>query len=270
MTTEPEGSAPAGNPATEAPWYGADAPSELNGFVELKGWEKPDQAIESYRNLETLLGADKAGRAVVWPKDANDAEGWKAIHSRLGVPESPEDYGLKVAEGESDAFVKAAAPVLHKLGLSKAQAEGLNNFLEEYTGGLNKSNAEAVTAKTTQAVEALKSEWGAAYDERIEAGQKAVRSMGLSEADLEQMEAAMGTAQLFKFMHKMGSKLGEAAFVDGGVPPSQTFTPDAARARLQELQKDKTWLDKYATGDSDAIREKNRLDHAVLGLAFNG
>lgn len=268
MTTETPGSAPAGNPpaGAAAPWFGADAPSEIKGFVELKGWDSPVKAIDSYRNLETLLGADKAGRAVVWPKDANDTEGWKAIHAKLGVPETPDAYGLKPAEGQTDDFLKAAAPVLHKLGLSKAQAEGLNQFLTEYTGGQQKAMVEQIAAKTTEQLNAVKTEWGAAYEQNVALGQRAAKALGMDEKGLEQLEAAMGTAGLMQFMHKVGALLGEDQFVEGG-PPQRQYTPDAAKARLEQLMLDKEWLNRYANGDVAAVEEKRKLDLAMLSRA---
>ena len=264
MTTEAEGSEPSGNPGS--PWYGAEATSETKGFVELKGWDTPDKAIGSYRNLETLLGAEKAGRGVVWPKDANDVEGWKAINAKLGVPDSPEGYGFKALEGQSDAFLRAAAAEMHKAGVPKTQAEALAKFMGSYAEQIQKDNGEAVTAKTAAGLQNVKTQWGAAYESNVQLGQRAAAALALGQEDLEQMEAALGTEKLMKVMHSIGEKLGEDRFVEGGEPGNRPLSTDAAKARLNELGKDQAWLNKYAEGDLAAVMEKNRLDHAVLGI----
>ncbi len=265
MTTEAQGSADAGNPApVEAPWYGADAPAEIKGFVELKGWDGPAKAIESYRHLETFVGADKAGRGVVWPKDEKDAAGWDSIYSRLGRPASPDEYKFELPEGQ-DGFAKHMAPILHQAGVSQAQAAKLAEAFTAYTGEQTKSTQEAFAAKTEADLNALKSEWGAAYDQKVEMGRTAVAAVGWDQQRLEMIEAAIGTAELMKAMAQMGELLGEDRFVGGG-SPQQKLTPDAAKTQLEMLQQDKAWLDRLAAGDTEALREKNRLDHAVLGL----
>ena len=56
----------AGAPATntQETWY-SGLPEETRGMVEIKGWKGPEDAIQSYANLEKMLGADKAGRGLV-------------------------------------------------------------------------------------------------------------------------------------------------------------------------------------------------------------
>lgn len=278
--TDQNGSAGAGNPAGDAgqqqqqaaPWYGAEAGEGIKGFVELKGWDSPVKAIESYQNLEKLLGADKAGRAVVWPKDDNDAEGWKAIHARLGVPENPEGYKLAVPEGQSDAFAKHMAPILHKLGVPAKAAEALATAFNEFGTSQAKAANDAAAAKVTEQMAALKQEWGGAYEERAALGQNFVKSiateMGWDEQatakNLEMLEAAWGSASLMKFMAAAGAMLGEDRFREGGQSPSLSMTPAAAQARIDQLMQDRAWLDRWVAGDAAAVAEKDRLDKAVL------
>jgi hypothetical protein len=84
--SDPTQTANPGNPGTTdpspAPWYS----DEHKPYVEGKGWKGPNDVITSVRNLETLVGMDRAGRAIYKPKDANDAEGLKAFRTALGVP----------------------------------------------------------------------------------------------------------------------------------------------------------------------------------------
>lgn len=265
MTTEAQGSADAGNPApvvTETPWYGQDA--DIKGFVELKGWDSPSKAIESYRHLETFVGADKAGRGVVWPKDDKDTAGWETIYSKLGRPASPDEYKFNLPEGQ-DAFAKHMAPILHQAGLSQAQAAKLSEAFTAYTAEQVQAAQGAFAEKSEAALNALKSEWGAAYDQKVEMGRTAVNAIGWDAQRLEMIESAIGTAELMKAMAQIGELLGEDRFVSGG-KSDQKMTPDAAKAQLEMLQQDKAWLDRLAAGDTEALREKNKLDHAVLGL----
>src|SRR5690606_12217572 len=73
-------------------------PEEARAEAAAEGWGGPAAAVESYRQLERLLGADKAGRGLVLPKGPEDVEGWRAVHARLGCPEAPEAYELDLPE----------------------------------------------------------------------------------------------------------------------------------------------------------------------------
>ena len=39
-----------------------NADADTKGFIETKGWQSPADAVTSYRNIEKMLGADRAGR----------------------------------------------------------------------------------------------------------------------------------------------------------------------------------------------------------------
>ena len=65
------------------PWFAGFQNAEAKTFVESKGFKDPESLVTSYANMEKLLGADRAGRTVVLPKDANDAEGLKAFRAKM-------------------------------------------------------------------------------------------------------------------------------------------------------------------------------------------
>jgi hypothetical protein len=271
--TDPNGSAAGGQPGadggaggnTQAPWYGADAGDEIKGFVELKGWNDPKAAITSYQNLEKLLGADKAGRAVVWPKDDGDTDAWNQVYSKLGRPEKPDDYKLPVPEGANDAFAKAIAPKMHELGLSSKQAAGLAEFVNAYEQQQMQAYEAQSKAASEKAIADFKAELGNAFGPTVELGKRAAAALGVNEqqfAGLEEVLGLKGTVELFA---SIGKKLGEDTFVDGnGNPDASKLSPAAAQVRLQQLLADKDWVAKYTSGDSAARALKDQLDAAIV------
>ena len=260
------GGAPAagGNPA---PWFGAEADADTKAFVESKGWDSPTAAIRSYRQLEQYLGADKAGRGVVWPKDEADAEGWAAIRSRLGVPEKPDGYKLEVPEGEDGAFAKAAAPILHELGISAKQAEGLVKFVNDYAKTQREQFETGLDGQVRQQAEDLEREWGAAYKQNMEVARRGARALGLEEADLDAMETSLGYKRTIEVMNKIGQKLGEDTFAGEGGQP-RALSPAAAGERLNQLRADQDWVTRVLNGDRKAIDEKDALEAAQLGMTL--
>ncbi len=264
--TEENGSVITGNPATDAnpaskeqPWYGGFE-DELRGYAENKGFKTPQDALKSYRELEKLMGADKAGRTVLLPKDESDVETMAALLKRLGHPEKADDYGIKAPEGLGDEFAKSAAEQFHKLGLTKKQARELS----EWWNSRQKERMEAMQRDMSAASEKeladLKKEWGKAYNENVELARRAGKKFGIDEATFDAMEKSVGSRKLIELMHKIGSSIGEdkAAGIDGSTP-SGAMTPSAARAKIDALKQDKAFVDKYLNKDASAMAEMQKL-----------
>ncbi len=261
------GTGDGGDKGAAAPaWYGDNA--DLKGFVENKGWQSPADALTAYRNLETFVGADKAGRGVVWPKDDADTEGWKAIHARLGVPEKPDGYKIPVPEGGNAEFATAVAPVMHQLGLSAKQAEGLAAFVNQYEAqAMAKYEAEH-KAKVDAELAEFKGKMGAAYDKTVELAKRAAGTFGVTDEAFAALESTLGLKGTVELFSAIGAKLGEDKFVSDGSPAGGDLSPEAAQQRFSELSKDKNWMAKILSGDRVALEEKDRLNANMLGMSL--
>lgn len=242
---EPSNSGNPSNPATSpspsdspnpAPWYG----ETHKPLIEAKGWKSPDDVITSYTNLEKLLGADRAGRTVVLPKDENDTEALKVFRAKIGVPERPEDYELPMPTDDSGEFAKAAAKWAHEAGLPKAAAQkfvgNLNSWFEEL---LKNEQAEAA-ANSQRELDALKLEWGADYDKRAELARRGARTIGakagLNNDDIEVLEHALGTGKMLRLFAALGATGAEHQFVTGDDQSGFGMTPAQARQKLDEMR----------------------------------
>lgn len=253
---------------TASPWYGADAGDDIKGFVELKGWDAPTKAIASYRELEQFVGADKAGRGVVWPKDETDVEGWKAINAKLGVPETPDAYKLPVPEGGSADFAKAIAPVMHKLGLSAKQAEGLAQYVNQFEAEQASRFETESKARAEQEIAKFKADLGAAYGPTVELGKRAAKTFGVTDEQFSALEESLGLKGTVELFAAIGKKLGEDTFVGDGTLVGGDVSPQAASVRLEQLRNDREWVAKVLAGDVKAIEEKERLEANQLGMSL--
>lgn len=250
-------SAPAPATAPAADWTSA-LNEETRGFVQTKGWRSPDDLIGSYRGLEKLVGYPQ-DKIVQLPKDAADEAAWGSVYAKLGRPETAEGYKLPVPAGDNGDFAKAAAPVLHKLGLSAKQAEGLATWWNEAQGAMARTHADEITAKHKTDVEGLQREWGAAYDKNATVVDRAAQAFGMDVATLDALKQSMGPAKAMKFLHAIGSKMGEADYVDGKGQGMGVMTPEQARAEIGALKKDSAWTAKYLSGDKEARTQMDRL-----------
>lgn len=256
-----QGAAPAPAAAPAGAWYDGIEDGDLKGYVQNKGWKDPVELANGYRNLEKLLGGEK----IPMPKGADDKEGWARVYDSLGRPKSADDYGLQLPEGGNGDFLKAAAGKFHELGLSKQQAAELANWYNEQATGQMGAAQQAQAAKVEQDMQALKGEWGQAWEENVELGRRAARQFGLDQGKLEALENAFGTAEMLKFMSRIGRGLTEHTFESGRSTNSFGLTPDAARQRIAALREDRDFTSKYLAGNADAQGEMKRLMEVAYG-----
>jgi hypothetical protein len=147
-------------------------------------------------------------------KDATP-EQWSEFYGKIGRPEKAEEYGLAVREGEDPAFVGEVASVMHKYGLTKEQAVGLQKDLmtkaDERLTAAEQAKTAALDAKNQAEQTELKTELGERYDAQMELGKRAVRQFaGEQAADIiGAMEEKIGYKATLKFFMGLGAGLGE-------------------------------------------------------------
>lgn len=264
-----------------APWYVNDglAPeqaSKLGELVKTKGWKHPAEALLSYQNLESVFGADKAGRTILAPKGDDDAEGWNAVYQRLGRPDTPDAYELPVPEGDDGSFMKVAAQWLHEAGTSKREAQALAGKWNAYAAELAKQQEAATAAKFEADLAGLRTEWGQANDQRMELARRAFaqfgKEAGLDEGAWDALGAVVGPAPLLKLFAAVGGKFAEGTFV-GGDDRGAGFkrTPAEAQAEITKKFTDQEFMARYTHNDAkirqaaiDEMLELQRAAHPEL------
>lgn len=237
---------------------------DLRGYVTSKGFKDAAAVVESYRNFEKTRGVPQE-RLLTLPEKADDVEGWKQIHARLGRPEKPEGYEFTLnPELGDDKFVNSLKSKFHELGIPKTQAEGFVKWYSEHFDNEVKTvqGQLETTFKNQQA--GLQKEWGSAFEQNQGIAKKAVEAFGVKPEAIDALESVMGFDGVHKLFHAIGSKLGEHDFIDGngggGGGKGGALTPDAARKVLEDKKRDKVFFDKFMSGDQEAVAEWNRLN----------
>lgn len=251
-------------PSVNAAWYESVQDAELKGWLSNKKYESPEMAAKAAWSLERLLGADKAGRTIVLPKDDTDQEGLKAFRAKLGVPETPDGYKLPLPEGQTDdAFAKTAAQWFHKNGIPPKAAEGIVNEWNTFIGNEIKAQEAAEKADSEAKLQELKTEWGAHFDERAELGRRGLKMVGeqagLDDADLKRLESTLGTDKMLKMFWKLGEANKEGGFAGGNNTGQFGMTKQQAQEQFNEIQtkylngeiNDYTWRTEYLTPNKD-------------------
>jgi len=225
-------------PAPPIAWL-PEADADTVGYVQNKGWQSPADTLSGYRNLEKMLGAEKAGRTVVLPsEDSPDA--WAPVYEKLGRPKDPDGYGIKPAEGADPAFTKAMQTAFHEAGLSTKQAAKLAAVYEQFGTTHQQAAAEAEAQAFKAEQEALARDWGSELAPRTEIARRAAKELGMTDEQIGALEKAAGYSGVLKVFAKIGDTLFREAGLEGSgkMPGSFSMTPEGARTKKAQLLAD--------------------------------
>lgn len=254
------------SPKTSSSTTSANTKSWIEGFspeqadyIATKGFQSPQAVLESYMNLEKLRGVPQE-RLLKLP-ESPDADGWQAVYSKLGKPETPEGYDIQVAEGGDENFAKWAKEAFHKLNLTKSQAQGFIEKLVDYNTQNEITATEQYKANVQKQEMNLRKEWGSAYHQNVANAQRAYKAFGIPDNAVAALEKEMGFDGLMKLMNDIGSKMGEDAYIDGvrSREFGDVLTPEQARAKISNLKRDSEFTKKFLAGDTEARAKMSRL-----------
>lgn len=207
-------------------WVAGLQVEENRALVEAKQWGSPDDALKSYRELQT-----HASKALVPPGEGATAEDWSAFHAKLGRPEKPDGYEYRMPEGLSDNFAYDEALAVesrnwaHEAGLTPRQADIMHGKMVQYTDALQKQHDDAMLKAEGEAHRDLIREWGDAdtegYKRNVEMAARAARNLGvmddLTKAGMIAPDGGIRSATLAKALAKVGTTMfGEDSVLTGG------------------------------------------------------
>lgn len=268
----------AGEPDTqgqETPWF-ETFDAETKGYLQARGLDKlkPVEAltktIQAHRNAESKLGVP-ADRVVRWPEEG-DTEGWRGLHSRLGVPEKPEGYdfsNLKFSDGASaeDAFIKFMRDAAYELNVPKGTAEALAKKFLDFGEVAEKEENAKVALDAQVAAQTLQTSLGANYERNKFIADRAASLLGVSVDALNALAKAASFPQVMDGLLKIGIKMGEASLLgigDNG-PGNGPMTREQAMSQKRDLMADKDWVARWGRGDKAAVDQIRKLDEVIVG-----
>lgn len=153
-------------------------------YVKTKGWQDPDGAVKSYRELESEASKSK----IKLPDKDTKPEELDAFYNQLGRPEKPEGYEFKLPEKLPEAFpyeentATEFKGISHKLRLTAEQAQGLHDwYVSEKAKGFTEE-VGSIARKVEGAHDIIVKEFGdpkgADYKRKIELADRSVRELG--------------------------------------------------------------------------------------------
>lgn len=253
-------------------------PEDIKASPSIAKFETIEGLAKSYTNLEKMLGADK----VVIPKEG-DTEGWERFYKAAGAPDAPDAYGFKAPEKVPDGMQynpeldSRIATIFHGAKLNKQQAAAVREGLLEIVGqgatesldASKKAEADRLLA-IQQGEQALKAEWGTAYDQRGKAAGAAINKF-LSPETIAALDSAglANNPAIIKDMYNLGVKMvGEKDLIGASEQSQSPADLDASiadfRAKHQAALFDKSHADHaQRTKEFTALFERRYPERAA-------
>ena len=193
---------------------------------------------------------------------------------RAGPAEKADGYGLAApVDAVTPETITAFAAEAHKLGLSKAQAEGVLAFYGTTATGLATQAGEAMAAQAKEAEAALRKEFGAAFDDKIHAARRVLREVADDETIAMLDRTGLGNnAGLIKVLAHAAAASSEAPALKGGgdTQISRRLTPADAKAQLSAMEADEETMKRLMDGSHPGHDEAQARRRRLMADAYPG
>ena len=253
-------------PLTLDKWREA-LPEELQTDPNLVHIKDVQSMAKSYVHAQKLIGRDK----IPLPTPGNEQE-FLTTMDALGRPETPEGYKWdRPADLPPEATVTAEETewlrkTAHKHGMLPGQFQGLLTEWAKYRHEAMTADAANTANARATADAALREEWGAAFEQKMQMGEKAFNRFAsdpMRKAVLEAGGYAKMAPEFARMFAAVGAAIGEDS-LRGSQDGSGQFimTPNEAKARVNKILADvkHPYWDNKSKAHDDAVAEVKRLN----------
>lgn len=235
-------------------------PEDLRMEPSLRNFTDPAALAKSYVHAQRMIGADK----IPLPGKSATDEDWANVWAKLGRPQDPSGYELKVGgeflgDGELEAFRKSA----FEAGLNNRQVDRMAKFLEETVTGARTAGEQMAEKAVYEAEQELRQEFGQAFEQRMAMAFNAAKQL-LGDADiLDEVRLADGRMlgdhpQIVRMFAKLAEQIGEDNLL--GETTEMIMTPQEASMRIAEMtRRDGPYWDKLHPEHDKYVDEVLRL-----------
>lgn len=213
--------------------YLQSMPEDIRDNPSLKNVKDVPDALRQLVNSQKMIGKDK----MAIPNEAFSESEWGTYWDAGGRPSTPEDYKFTrpeaLAEEHYDQeLANAYQSLFHKIGLSQKQADEIFAFnTNSLVSALTKQSQDDELTMV-DLVNGLKTEWGQAYDQKIQLGNIAIEKACDGNAELKQRltEQFGNDPDFIRCMANLGGMFMEAS----PVKPEMIPTPADLLGRIEE------------------------------------
>lgn len=228
---------PTGDGASD---WRASLPKELQEDASLGKFTSIEALAGAYVNAQKLIGKTK----IPVPDTSTTPEQWQEIYDRLGRP-SLDKYEVKFPEGTGidEEFTKEFREQAHKAGLLPHQAKELATWFGTANAQVELELQQELSKKFEKDQQALRAEWGEAYQMKIGKANHLIKEFGGEEFMKTIQQAGLDrSGEFFRFLAKVADKtMGEGEYKG---PGQDGVTPQDLLKQIRELEADPAYFDR--------------------------
>ena len=187
-----------------------------------------DASAEEFAAFQQKLIDKNVG--LIHKPDSDDAEGMQNFYRALGAPESVDGY--TIPEGFPQDRAKQFAELALQAGISNKQFEAVMSGIL----GADNEVSQQMTVERENALNALKHEWGTAYDSKLERAARVAKSTEAPEGLVEAIGKGEVDAKTLRWLDKLAAAIGgESAEIRDQIGGTNGQTRDELAAQRDEL-----------------------------------
>jgi hypothetical protein len=232
----------------------------IGGSIRIPSQEAGKEQVDEFmKKLESVPGVTRI-------PDFSDKAAADAFFNKLGRPESPDKYEIKLdpklspSQEQLQTFLQEA----HKAGLNRQQVQTIMDFESKRT----LHSMEQFEKQKAGAQEALKQVWGNDYKNKME-GAKLVLSQyaeKFPDAVKDLVNSSAGNNPvILSALAQLGQMMVEKGSLVGAKAPVYGLTPEEARSQISDIRNNKQHPvnNARAPGHREAVAKLERLYQAA-------
>ena len=263
VTVEGDNLIQAEEPVEEATWQTDHLPEDLRDNEKLSNFKDVGSLINSYLYLQKMVGArDKI------PTEESSEEEVNSFYNKLGRPETPDSYDIKVpdqggmAVPYDEKLYSEFLTTAHKSGLTNKQAQDAIDFYAKMNEEADINSTASMQQSKVNAETALKKEWGTKdYDKNLAISRRAFNRF--ADDDLKKFVEETGVSNnvaMVRFLHKIGKSFSDPD-MGGTGKNSGSVDSDSAKLEIDAMMKDKGHKFHEALFDPKNVKHEEAIEY---------
>lgn len=214
-------------------------PEELQKDPVISNFKSPAELASAYREAKVAISR----KGLILPPQGAKEEEWGPVYEQLGRPKDPKEYdisgvqipkNMKLMEDEINEFRSMA----HQLGMNKSQFQKafgyrINKMVKEF-----EASEKSATETRQNSETALRQQFGAKYQEKVQGVQKMLDAYGGENA--QAIVNKFGSdPDMISFMSRILDDMSEASIEKIGHNRGAELTPEEAKDEIHKIRTDK-------------------------------
>ncbi len=213
-------------------WYDNLGPDYKND-PEVTKYKSLEEYVKGNREVRKMIGKDK----LVVPTDKSTPEEVNEFYKKLGRPGEVSEYTtpdfdmpeeLKISDAQLEAYKKTAFDA----GVTQKQYETLLGMQRQMTLDAYNKELENVKAMAGKTETSLRTEYGAAYESKIDGAQRVINTFFKGQQMHKAFSALQNDEGFVKAMVAISENLGEDVIAG---QTRQTLTPKEAESEVNSI-----------------------------------